>query len=652
MKKYFAFMLAAAAAVVACNKENIENSPADNSNADVRYVDASFSATIEGQVDTKTSVNIGEDNKATVSWSNNDKISVFDNAAESTNKHNNVFTWNGSEFNGTLPEPGVSSAVYALYPYRTGATIDGNKISTTLFAEQNARAGSFANNIAIMAGKITDGAINFKNICSHIKFNLTEENVKSITLMGNKNEALCGTFDLTWNGDEPVIAITRPETYVTVRNNNGTALSAGNDYYITTLPIEFAEGFTIILSYMDGSQKIKSLSKNISLERRKISPLSTPKSFDEGRVNYFVLYNDGFNVTVGDVNNGGVTFSKSTNPGGVLVNATKGNTQITKDGVYFLCREKTPAQSKYNETNGVIFCGTDSFTKAPLEINASLQPATNADGLIIFNNLEITPAESFSNDFISQKKQDANPCTEFGSIIFNDCKITTSRHLIYILNEVIKINKVSIFDCDFFTQSAQSCIISFGAYKASTISELNITNNIFCAAPEKTVTDFKILQGAAATVNNINLYSNTFDRIIILNAGCIIVNNVENCYMMYNLLNEVVAEKASNLGNYKGTATEINGNVTYNYYYTSGTLTVNNSLKPKTYGSPAKLTKSPLPMTWDPYNELYGNYDIEAVDETKKPGPAIIGKIGATRTPSATANSADYRNGKVDLGAF
>ena len=656
-------MLAATAAVVACNKENLENSTS-NGNADIKYVDVTLSATIEGENGTKTSVNIGSDNKATVSWNANDQISVFDNASESTSNHNNAFTWKDEDFDGQLPTPGISSAVYALYPYQKGATFDvgAGKITTKLFPDQNAAENTFADGVAIMAGIITDGTINFKNLCSHIKFNLTEENVKSITLMGNKNEALCGTFEITWNGDDPVINITKPETYVTVRNSEGTALTTGADYYITTLPIEFTEGFTIILSYMDGSQKIKSLSSDVKLERRKISPLSTPASFDEGRVNYFVQYNDGFDVTVGDVNNGGVTFSKTTNPGGVLVNSTKGNTTIKEDGVYFLCKDAKTSQVNYNETNGVIFCGIDSFTKASLEINKTLQPATKANGLIIFNNLEITPSSTFKNDFISQKKVAANPGTEFGSIIYNNCKVTTSRHLIYILNKEIKINKVSIFNCDFFAKSAQSCIVSFGSEKESTIAELNITNNIFCPATGTTVTDFKVLQGAAATVNNINLYSNTFDHTTIINAGCIIVKNIDNCYMMYNLCDEVVGtQAASNLGNYKGEKTAtINGCVKYNYYYTTSNYTLNNALKPTNpddIGSPAKLTKSPLPTTWNPYNGLYGDYDIVAAESSKQPSQAIIGKIGATRTfktpsTSATANSADYRNGKVDLGAF
>lgn len=660
MKKYFAFMLAAAAAVVACNKENLENT-SNNGNADVKYVDVTLSATIEGQDETKTSVSV-DGNKATVSWSSNDQISVFDNSTNAS-EHNNVFTWNGTEFNGTLPEPGVEAAVYALYPYRKTATLETDgAITTTLNAVQNAVEGTFAKNVAIMVGKVTNGEIAFKNLCSHIKFHLTEDNVKSITLMGNTNEALCGTFQITWNEDVPVVSkITKAETYVTVRNSNGAALSKDTDYYITTLPVKFEEGFTIILSYMDGSQKIKSLSSNVKLERRKISPLSTPASFDEGRVNYFVKYNDGFDIIVGDVNSGGVTFSNTTNPGGVLVNSTKGNNTITKDGVYFLCKDTKTPQVNYNETNGVIFCGVDSFAKACLEINKTLQPATKADGLILFNDIEITPSNSFKNDFISQKKADANPGKEFGSIIFNKCKVTTSRHLIYILNEVIKINKVSIFDCDFFAKSAQSCIVSFGSAKASTITELNITNNIFCPAKGTNVTDFKILQGAAATVNNINLYSNTFDHTIIVNAGCIIVKNIDNCFMMYNLCDEVVGSQASNLGNYKGETTTINGCVKYNYYYTTSSYTLNNALKPTNpdnVGSPAKLTKSPLSTTWDPYNGLYDSYDIVASESSKQPSQAIIGKIGATRTSkaaettSATANSADYRNGKVDLGTF
>ncbi len=289
----------------------------------------------------------------------------------------------------------------------------------------------------------------------------------------------------------------------------------------------------------------------------------------------------------------------------------------------------------------LIVCGAESSTRSKIEFGKTLQPATNASGNLLFENLIITPAESFSNDFIGQKKADADPGTEFGAIVFDSCTMTTARHLICILNAVTSIGKISVLNCDYFSKYAQACIVTLGNL-ASTVSELNIRNNVFCNATGVTMTEFKVLHAPSATVSNINAYSNTFDHTTMGSAGCIIVYGVENCYIMYNLCNEtVLTTKASNLGNYKGSASStINGSVVNNYYYTSGSYTLNNSLKPKQSGTPVKLSASPLSSEWNPAGGVYGTYSINAVDATKQPGEALFKLIGAKRADMTSTSTA------------
>ena len=113
----------------------------------------------------------------------------------------------------------------------------------------------------------------------------------------------------------------------------------------------------------------------------------------------------------------------------------------------------------------------------------------------------------------------------------------------------------------------------------------------------------------------------------------LIIKNVENCYMLYNLFNETVLQTAnSKFGNKNGDATDIiEGQVINNYFYTSGTYNLNNSLKPKKSGAPVKLNKTPLSSIWAPFDGQYGTYDIVAVDQTKQPSEAILPNIGAHR---------------------
>lgn len=638
MKKYFAIILAAAAAAVACNKEIIEepNAPAK----EVKYIDVQFSSSIEGQKQPDSRTSVGSD--GSVSWSSTDKISIFDNSSTATS-HNNSFSFAGGQsFSGQLPEDG--NAVYALYPQRTSATFKNGVVATKLFPDQNAAVGTFADDVAIMAGKVNGKEIEFKNLCSHIKFTLEQEGIRSLTLMGNKNEVLCGTFNIQWNGDDPSAEVTDPETYVTLRNEDGTALATG-DYYFTILPVEFEAGFTVILSKdADGSQvAAKTTSKVDKLSSRNsiLEMPAVPSDKFSEHMNYFVKYNDGFPIYVGDTDKGGVSFSKETAPNGTLINSTIGNTTITKDGVYFICTEETPAKINYNTTSNLVVCGADSSFKSKIEFGKTLQPTTNKAGNLLFENLIITPTTSFTNDFISQKNADKDPGTEFGAIVFDNCKVTTARHLIYIINKETSIEKISVLNCDYFSNAAQACVVSF-AKKTSTVSELNIRNNVFCNSAGVTITDFKVLQSPAATVNNLNAYSNTFDHTTMVNAGCFVVYDVDNCYIMYNLCNEtVLTTQASNLGNYKGTAasSEINGSVVNNYYYTSGNYTLNNSLKPAKAGSPVKLTESPLSSEWNPAEGVYGTYSITAVDAKNQPGNALLQLIGAKRADKTTSSN-------------
>ena len=525
--------------------------------------------------------------------------------------------------------------MFALYPQRNNATYADGIITTKLFPEQNAKVGTFADGVAIMAGKVNGREIEFKNLCSHIKFTLEQEGIKSLTLIGNKNEALCGKFEVNLTGEEPVIQVKTPETYVTLRNEDGSALATG-DYYFTILPVEFADGFTVILSKnADGSQlaaKTNGIVDKIKTRNTVLGMPAVPAEKLRTHLNYFVKYNDGFPVSIGETNDGGVQFSKESNPGGILVNSTKNNTLIKKDGVYFICNENDPAQIKYNETNGIIVCGVDASVKSKVEMAKTLQPATKGDGVILFENLVISPEATFTNDFITQKKATANPGTSFGSIVFDNCKITTAKNLININNKETSITKVSVLNCDYFAKGATSCVLSFGNM-ASTVSELNIRNNIFGVVEGTVMTEFKILQCPGGRVSSINVYSNTFDHTTMVTNGCVIIKNVENCYMLYNLFNETVLQTAnSKFGNKNGDATDIiEGQVINNYFYTSGTYNLNNSLKPKKSGAPVKLNKTPLSSIWAPFDGQYGTYDIVAVDQTKQPSEAILPNIGAHR---------------------
>lgn len=580
-----------------------ENGPESSDKSLVNYVPMEFSSVVE----TKTSLT--EDGK--INWLSGDQISIFDNST-TAETHNNIFETTGNGyFSGEVPED--ATEFYALYPYRAASALAGGVISANLPAVQKAVAGSFADDLAVMVAKASEGTLSFKNVCSHIKFTLAEDlnDVKSITLMGNKAEILTGAFSIDMSTGEPLVnveGVSGSETYVTLRNEDGSALTPG-DYYFTVLPVTFSEGFTVILSKTDGTQVAKKSSSAFDqLSSRNcilvMKPLAS-SAYDE-HMNYFVKYNDGFDLTFS-----GVTFNNKTCSGGILVNTNEA-TSITTDGLYFISKN-SPTNVAILGCGNLFLIGMDSSVKTSVSTSKTLQPNTNADGVLLFENLVLTT--TVTNDIISQKKADANPGTEFGKIVFEKCIIKDiPRHLIYIINAATSISEITIVDCDFSTTAKQSNVVSFGGSLSSSIGTLKVNNSIFYSAGSEAMTEFKILQGPASTVNSILVENNTFDDTIIPNAGMIIAGNMTECIVRNNVFdNTVLSTTHANVAVAKKTQ-PTSGRIVNNYFYTTSekNLIIPSAIRTglDAAGSPVRLSQTPLPDTWDPANESYGSYNI------------------------------------------
>ena len=88
---------------------------------------------------------------------------------------------------------------YAIYPYGSGHSFANGVFTTQIKAQQTVQAGSMADDCAVVVGKAEAGNPNmeFKNVCSLVKFPLEVAGVKSLTLIGNNNEVIAGQFKLT-----------------------------------------------------------------------------------------------------------------------------------------------------------------------------------------------------------------------------------------------------------------------------------------------------------------------------------------------------------------------------------------------------------------------------------------------------------------------
>lgn len=186
-----------------------------------------------------------------VYWEANDTISLFDptgaNNQFSTTQSGPSVTFTGE----AIPAEGT---YYALYPYDTNAQIKGTTITTTLPAEQMARAGSFAQglNPSVATADATNNLC-FKNVCALVKFTLDGSITTTITkatLCGNNGEALAGTLTIDASQENP-IANVDPEwagIEIALKGN----LIAGKNYYFVTAPATLSNGITLTLYNSDG----------------------------------------------------------------------------------------------------------------------------------------------------------------------------------------------------------------------------------------------------------------------------------------------------------------------------------------------------------------------------------------------------------------
>ncbi len=632
----FFFAVSAIVLAASCVKENTPESSEKNL---VNYVPMEFSTAVE----TKTELTA----EGKVNWLAEDQISIIDNSA-AAETHNNKFTVvaggsSSATFTGTVPED--ADEFYALYPYKSNAAITEGSLSASLPANQNAKPGSFADDLAFMIAKAdADNKLTFKNVCSHIKFTLAEgiTNAKSITLMGNKAEILAGNFSVAWNNGDPAVTVEanrNAETYVTLRNEDGSVLAPG-EYYFTVLPVTFAEGFTVIVSREDGSQIAKSTTQandKVST-RNKVLVMKPLKASDyTSHLNYFVKYNDGFDLTFG-----GVTINKADYGDAVLVSDNRtnsGNLSANNTGVYFITSSCSSA--KFNNGSAlyksVAIIGADASQRSAFDFQRQAKPTDDAT-LLLMANLRCTVGDK--NAF-AQGNFDT-----FENMAFSNCHFkNVGKNFIEFKTNLLTKLDLFVEDCEFGISGATVYILNTGSQE-SKAQNITFKNNIFYA--ESGTSAFKIIHGDKLTIDTFNLESNTLDHVV-SDGKYIRIGDINTSFSMTkNLYYEVGASSSAEFraANAVNSAT---GTTTNNVYYNADGTAAGHGIGSTAYpnlgiNSLKKLTQNPMPETWNPAEEVYGAYTFE---------DGISNTIGAKRSgKAATADAASYRFPSVDLGTF
>lgn len=282
MRKYNINVKAALAvfAIVlsACSSDNdaLDNSTS-NQDKPVTNKTMSFRASMDGET-TRTDFN----GNSTI-WSEDDAISILNTASvpeesdrpsqadftisEGAGSKEATFTGGPIRANGNGEDN-----FYAFYPATTLSS-SGNaiKASASVPTVQKAIDGSYDQSLHFMSAYSTNATFNFKNVCSLIKIQLTNNtSVCRVKVVANPTltnvydqqfnyTSITGNFDATIDSDgtASVTATDAKSTYVELRANGDdvtakTVIGNGT-FYMVVLPATISNGFTLLFEKTDGT---------------------------------------------------------------------------------------------------------------------------------------------------------------------------------------------------------------------------------------------------------------------------------------------------------------------------------------------------------------------------------------------------------------
>lgn len=638
MKKSILY-LSLAVLAVSCAKEINPGTPEQN------LAPMQFDISVEA---TKTS--LASDGKS-VNWIEGDKVAIFDGgtgAKEFTVQSSGA----ASSLSGSAdPE---ASDYYAVYPY-AGAEMAENMFSSSIPSQQIVTAGSMADDCAVLIAKAEDDKLYFKNVTTLVKFSLDVENVRSLTLIGNNNEKIAGTFSIDWNSGDPVVTSTSPEMTVTLRDassadgNDAADLDlAKGDYYFTILPVTFEKGFSVILGMNDGTQKIVKRSSDVELDRNEIfRTQAVPASAYKAHVSNFVKYNDGFDLVYGSET---VNISDANLKYATYVN--DGRPDITSPGIFFVAPEAQNVKMAINKIDWHVVAGDCPSYRSSVQVIKSLQLQNNSTGFAVLADLNVNSAYALFGQGV----------TESRSIIIKNCKVvSTARYpLVSMTSANFALVNLDVEDSDilsdYTTNASAPNFICIGASgKTHSITYLTIKNNVFQnISTSKSWTTSRITWLPQGTVTNLTFTNNTVVGMLHtpttdtdgnINTGILMAKKYDgDITVTSNYFVDCQEQEGEPYMIYGGSyGTSCKGTVSGNMSFTEGmtkVMTYGNLPNGVTKYSVRALNKYPLSDDWSPLEGIFGyqsglTYGKYKDGVYQDEGMSVSKSTGAQRTTSS-----------------
>ena len=269
MKTYrIALLSLLAVAVFSCEKENGTDMPENVSGPRIKI---SLTAKEESEAGS-SKVTLDFSQAQNVRWSDDDLIAVFDGTAKNQFSIDaGTNTGATAKFSGEVTE-GYTD-LYAVYPYSAAGSLSGSSLTVTVPAEQTVSSSASVDPAALVSvGKANDHAIEFKQVCGLLKFEVNTSGIEKVILRGNN---LAGTA--TVGTDGVVSSVSSGECSIILSSADGTF--ANGTYYAAVLPgTTAAEVFTVAFVESSGLTHEKTASKAVTVIRKQGSTIGAYNS--------------------------------------------------------------------------------------------------------------------------------------------------------------------------------------------------------------------------------------------------------------------------------------------------------------------------------------------------------------------------------------
>lgn len=238
----------------------------------------------ESSKDTRTAL---QENGTSVWWSTGEEINVFfGNLASgkfvSTNtvpQATVAFSGSVTGLVGELETMSPKPAFWAVYPYSTANSCDGESVTLTVSQNQNGQSGTFADKFFPAVAKSDSYSLAFYNVCGGARFSVVTDGVEKIVFKSIDGSPMAGTVKVGFGSDAKpeVLSVSSAKDSVVVSAPVG-GFVPGTDYFAAMLPQTHAAGLSVTL-YTATRKATKTITKSITVHRSVFGKLDR---IDEG----------------------------------------------------------------------------------------------------------------------------------------------------------------------------------------------------------------------------------------------------------------------------------------------------------------------------------------------------------------------------------